>query len=103
MDKIDLDKIDSGKFDLNKFDLDKVDSDKFDPDKNIRERRAQLFPPEFFLTITPDSSPARQVGYLIVRILSASAARWIYRPLLAIRKTPIRHRIGRASKKNPMK
>ena len=56
MDKIDLDKIDSGKFDLNKFDLnkfdlDKVDSDKFDPDKNIRERRAQLFPPEFFLQL----------------------------------------------------
>ena len=48
MDKIDLDKIDSGKFDLNKFDPDKFESDKFDPDKQIREGRAQLFPPEYF-------------------------------------------------------
>ena len=53
LDKIDLDKIDSGKFDLNKFDLnkfdlDKFESDKFDPDKQIREGRAQLFPPEYF-------------------------------------------------------
>ena len=48
MDKIDLDKIDSGKFDLNKFDPYKFESDKFDPDKQIREGRAQLFPPEYF-------------------------------------------------------
>lgn len=103
MDRGDPDKIDPDKVDLDKIDLDKVDRDTFDPDIQIREGRAQLFPPEYFLNDCTGQFSGQTGLKFEVRILPASAALWTYRPLLAIRKTPIRHRIGRASKKNPMK
>ena len=48
MDKFDPDKFESDKFDPDKFESDKFEPDKFEPDKQIREGRAQLFPPEYF-------------------------------------------------------
>ena len=48
MDKFDPDKFESEKFESEKFEPEKFEPDKFDPDKQIREGRAQLFPPEYF-------------------------------------------------------
>ena len=47
-DKFDPDKFESEKFESEKFEPEKFEPDKFDPDKQIREGRAQLFPPEYF-------------------------------------------------------
>ena len=47
-DKFESEKFESEKFEPEKFEPEKFEPDKFDPDKQIREGRAQLFPPEYF-------------------------------------------------------